>query len=55
MIGNYSTETVEEALEYIEAQLKSGYLDLGLYEEIEMEIVEYALELFKNKFYGGEI
>lgn len=55
MIGEYSTETIEEALEYIEGQLDYGYLDLGLYEQIEMEIIQYALKLFKDKFYGGEI
>ena len=54
MIGKYSTETIEEALAYIENSLADGYLDLGMYEDVELEIVEYAIGLFKNKFYGGE-
>ena len=37
----------EEAIEYIEAQLEDGYLDLGLYDQNELEIVKEAIKTLK--------
>ena len=35
-------------LGYIEAQLEDGYIDLGLSDEEELEIVREAIELYKK-------
>lgn len=40
-------ERRNEAFKYIEAQLEDGYLDLGLYEEDELEIVKEAINMLK--------
>ena len=37
----------EEAIKYIEAQLEDGYLDLGLYDQDELEIVKEAMKMLK--------
>ena len=37
----------EECIKYIEAQLESGYLDLGAHDEDEIEIVKEAMALLK--------
>lgn len=43
------TETErKEAIEYIEGQLKNGYVDLSSYEEHEREIVQEAINLLKT-------
>lgn len=40
-------ERREEAIKYIEAQLEDGYLDLGLHEQDELEIVKEAIKMLK--------
>lgn len=40
-------EQREEAFIHIEAQLEDGYLDLGLYEQNELEIVKEAINILK--------
>ena len=40
-------EQREEAFKYIESQLEDGYLDLGLYEQNELEIVKEAIKMLK--------
>lgn len=40
-------EQREEAFKYIESQLEDGYLDLGLYEQNELEIVKEAIKTLK--------
>lgn len=37
-----------EAFRYIEAQLESGYIDLGLHDEDELEIVKEAIKMLKT-------
>ena len=37
----------EECIKHIEAQLESGYLDLGAHDEDEIEIVKEAMALLK--------
>lgn len=37
----------EEAIKYIEAQLEDGYLDLGLHDQDELEIVKEAIKMLK--------
>lgn len=37
----------KEAIEYIDAQLESGYIDLGSHDQDELEIVEEAMDLLK--------
>ena len=36
-----------EALKYIESQLEDGYIDLGLHDEDELEIVKEAIQMLK--------
>lgn len=36
-----------EAFRYIEAQLEDGYIDLGLHDEDELEIVKEAIQKLK--------
>ena len=38
----------EEAIKYIEAQLEDGYIDLGLHDQDELEIIKEAIELLKE-------
>ena len=40
-------ERREEAIKYIEAQLEDGYLDLGLHDQDELEIVKEAIKMLK--------
>lgn len=40
-------ERREEAIKYIEAQLEDGYLDLGLHEQDELEIVKEAMNTLR--------
>ena len=40
-------EQREEAFRYIESQLEDGCLDLGLYEQNELEIVKEAIKILK--------
>ena len=43
----------EEAIKYIKAQLENGYLNLGINEDDEIEIVKEAIEcLWQNKLFG---
>ena len=37
----------EEAIKYIEAQLEDGYLDLGLHDQDELEIIKEAMKMLK--------
>ena len=37
----------EEAFKYIESQLEYGYLDLGLHDQNELEIVKEAIKMLK--------
>lgn len=37
-----------EAFRYIEAQLEDGYIDLGLHDEDELEIVKEAIQTLKT-------
>ena len=37
-----------EAIEIIEAQLESGYVDFGMNDEDEMEIIKEAIHLLKS-------
>lgn len=37
----------EEAIKYIEAQLEDGYLDLGLHEQDELEIIKEAMNMLR--------
>lgn len=41
------TKEYRDALETIEGQLRCGYIDLGFMDELELEIVEKAVELWK--------
>ena len=36
-----------EAIEYIEGQLKNGYVDLSSFDEDELEIVKEAIDILK--------
>lgn len=38
----------KEAIEYIEKQLECGYIDLGLYDQDELEIVKEAMNTLKT-------
>ena len=42
------TEQQEEAVKYIEAQLENGYIDLGMNEQDELEIIKEAIFLWKS-------
>ena len=37
----------KDAVRYIEAQLESGYIDLGVHDEDEIEIVREAMAMWK--------
>lgn len=37
----------EEAIKYIEAQLEDGYIDLGLHDQDELEIIKEAVKILK--------
>ena len=37
----------KDAVRYIEAQLEDGYIDLGLHDEDELEIVREAISMWK--------
>ena len=37
----------KEAIEYIEAQLESGYIDLGFHDQDELEIIREAMDYWK--------
>lgn len=37
----------KDAIDYIEGQLKNGYIDLGMNDEYELEIVKEAINLLK--------
>lgn len=37
----------KEAIKYIESQLENGYLDLGLNEQDELEIIKEAVNIVK--------
>ena len=37
----------KEAFEYIEGQLENGYIDLGFYDQNELEIVKEAIQTLK--------
>ena len=37
----------KEAIKYIKSQLENGYLDLGLYEQNELEIIKEAIKMLK--------
>ena len=41
------TEQQKEAIEYIEAQLEYGYIDLGGHEKCELEIIKEAINMWK--------
>ena len=38
----------KEAIKYIEAQLENGYIDLGINEECELQIIKEAIQLLKS-------
>lgn len=38
----------KEALDYIEAQLEYGYIDLGAHDECELEIIKEAINTWKT-------
>lgn len=38
----------KEALDYIEAQLEYGYIDLGAHDECELELINAAIKLYKD-------
>ena len=40
-------ERREKAIKYIEVQLEDGYLDLGLHDQDELEIVKEAIKMLK--------
>lgn len=40
-------EKIVEALKYIEGQLEDGYIDLGLHDNDELELIEQAINEFK--------
>ena len=37
----------EEAIKYIEAQMEDGYVDLGLHDQDELEIIKEAVKILK--------
>ena len=37
----------EEAIKYIESQLEDGYVDLGLHDQDELEIIKEAINMWK--------
>lgn len=37
----------EEAIKYIMDQLEDGYIDLGLYDQDELEIIKEAMNMFQ--------
>lgn len=37
----------EEAIKYIESQLEDGYVDLGLHDQDELEIIKEAVKILK--------
>ena len=41
-------EKQEAALEYIKSQLEDGYLDLGLHDQDELQIIKEAIELYES-------
>lgn len=42
------TERQKEAIKYIEGQLEDGYLDLGLHDQDELDIVKEAIDMWKT-------
>lgn len=38
----------KDAIEYIDAQLKDGYIDLGLHDQDELEIIKEAMDMLKT-------
>ena len=38
----------EKAIHHIESQLSDGYLDLGLHDKRELEIIKEAMNLYKS-------
>ncbi len=46
--GENMTKQQEEAVKYIEAQLEDGYIDLGINEQDELEIIKEAIFLWKS-------
>lgn len=42
------TEQQKEAIEYIEAQLECGYIDLGGHETYELKIIKEAIDMWKT-------
>ena len=43
----YDKQRRKDAFKYIEAQLESGYLDLGFHDQDELEVVKEALNILK--------
>lgn len=48
-------EQREEAFKYIESQLEYGYLDLGLHDQNELEIVKEAIKILLKKQLDDDI
>lgn len=42
-----TNERRKEVIKYIEAQLEDGYLDLGLHDQDEIEIVKEAMKMLR--------
>lgn len=45
----------QNAIEYIEGQLENGYLDLGIHDYDEIEIVKAAIEEYRRNHYEHEL
>ena len=48
MVSNMTEQRKEEAIKYIESQLEDGYLDLGLHDQDELEIIREAMKFWKD-------
>jgi hypothetical protein len=42
------TKRILECVNYVEKQIKGGYISLGLYDVAEVEVVEQAIKEFKS-------
>lgn len=50
ILRRYANEEIEAALRWIDEQLDGGYLDISIIpDQVEMDIVEAAIDIFKEK------
>lgn len=47
------SKRIREALNYVRAQASAGYIDLGAHDELEVDIVSLALDVWQQKMECG--